>query len=101
MENEITYNPERAAADARHDIAKGKIKIFFQAVSIVPFPVGLEMKQKFPHHEHINFGQGCCDPIHSPDCPKEHRKFMAAAEKYAKIYNQEIAKHFKLKTTKE
>lgn len=86
--------------DAQKDIKNNKIKIYFEAVGIVPIPLGLRgSRDNWPNHQVEYIGGGCCDMTNSPECTNDYRQAHNDMVKYGTLYNKEIAQHFGLETT--
>ncbi|MBU1177987.1 hypothetical protein KJ903_02100 [Patescibacteria group bacterium] len=96
ISSNLIYDYKKARTDARLDISRGKVKIFYLAAGIVPIPFGIKLGQNLPKHERACFGTGCTDQINSPDCPKDYKRYMKAIEGYAGNYNSEIARYYGL-----
>lgn len=93
------YNPQRAAADAEKDLARGKIKIYYLDISEFPEPIGIDVAEdKLKFSDKVYLGIGCIDPYQADDCPPEYRKAMDNAIAYAAAYNQKAAEHLNLES---
>ena len=90
--------PGEAESDATRDIAAGRCKIYFLAVSEAAEPLGLVEGQAAAGDESVLLGLGCIDPVHGADCPEDYRKALWNAAEYGVRYNRTVARHRGLKT---
>jgi hypothetical protein len=92
IETYSAHDVECAAADAERDLDKGRVRLFFLAVSERSVPIGLDPSMpEFPEHETVFIGDGCMDPSVDDDCPEAYRRALDNATAYGHAYNAAVA----------